>query len=100
MHHKRLMMRAKSDQNSKFVSARRRNQHARRVRSPDPRPSHSISGYGPLPPSSMKRSIRAVTTGSGTEPSSSTASGVRRAAQLQRAFTRCIQTTAVANDAS
>src|SRR5438094_10002689 len=36
--------------------------------------THSISGYGPLPFSVMKRSIRAVTTGSGTEPSSSTAS--------------------------
>ena len=35
---------------------------------------YSISGYGPLPPSAMKRSIRSVTTGSGTEPSSSTAS--------------------------
>jgi hypothetical protein len=36
-----------------------------------PRPTHSISGQGPLPPSAMKRSIRAMTTGSGTEPSSS-----------------------------
>src|SRR5436305_11779775 len=30
-----------------------------------PRPAYSISGQGPLPPSAMKRSIRAVTTGSG-----------------------------------
>jgi hypothetical protein len=39
-----------------------------------PKPTPSISGYGPLPPSAMNRSIRAVTTGSGTEPSSGTAS--------------------------
>ena len=38
------------------------------------RPTHSMSGQGPLPSSAMKRSIRAVTTGSGTEPSSSKAS--------------------------
>src|SRR5207248_10118761 len=33
-------------------------------------PNHCISGVRPLPPSAMKRSIRALTKGSGTEPSS------------------------------
>ncbi len=49
--------------------------------------THSMSGCGPLPSSAMKRSIRAVTTGSGTEPSSSTASWNARMLNLKLA--RC-----------
>jgi hypothetical protein len=45
--------------------------------------SYSISGA--LSPSAMKRSIRAVTTGSGTEPSSSTASWNARMLNLKLA---------------
>lgn len=35
---------------------------------------YSRSGYGPFPPSAMKRSILASRTGSGTQPNSRTAS--------------------------
>ena len=38
------------------------------------RRDYSRSGYGPLPPSAMNRSIRAVSTGSGTDPNCSTVS--------------------------
>ena len=78
-------MRAKSNENSKFfrlaaaaTDAKRRPgfptsaQDARAPQTPDlftPYP-----GKGPLPCSAMKRSIRVVTTRSGTEPSPSTAS--------------------------
>ena len=39
MHHKPLMMRAKSNENSKFVSGGSRNHQAGSLRSPDPGPN-------------------------------------------------------------